>query len=78
MIEANSPVFTQKLNNVRNQTIVVSFANFIQVLIRKSDKSHQRRNYNLLTTQIGNILNDSIGVNGKFYVMSLEVFNVFR
>jgi hypothetical protein len=63
MVKTDRPVLTQKLNNVRYQTIIVSLANFIEIFIGQPNKCHQGRHHNLLTTQIGDIFDDSIGIN---------------
>lgn len=77
MVQANSPILTQKLNNVRDQSVVISFADFVQVFIGQPDERHEWRHHNLLTTKIRDILDHSIGINREFNVMPFEILNVF-
>lgn len=63
MVEANCPIFTQKFNNIRDESVVIPFTNFVQIFVRKPNERHQRWDYYLLTSKIRNILNHAIWIN---------------
>ena len=77
VIKANGPVLTEEFNNVRDQAIVITLAYFVQILDWQADKWHKRGDYYLLASKIGNILNQAIGIDWKFDVVSFEVFDCF-
>ena len=78
VVETDRPVLAQKLDNIRNEAIVISLANFVEVFDRQANERHKRRDNNLLTTKIGHVLNDAIGVNRKFDVVTFVLFYVVR
>lgn len=63
MIQANRPVLAQELDDVRNQPVIIPFANLIEILVGKPDEGHKRRDDYLLTAEIRNILDDAVGVD---------------
>ena len=77
MVKTDRPVLTQKFNNVRYQTIIVSLADFVKILNRETDEGHQGRDYYLLTAQIWHILNDAVGIDWKLDIVSFEIFDSF-
>ena len=78
MVEANRPVFTQKLDDIRNEAIVISLAYFVEIFNRQANERHKWGDNNLLTTKIRHILYDTIGINRKFDVVTFVIFDVVR
>ncbi len=77
MIKSYSPVLTQELSNIRNQSCIISLGDFIQILNTQSNKRIQRWHDNLLTTQVRDSLNNAIRINTKFYIVSFEIVDIF-
>lgn len=78
MVEADSPVFAQKLDDIRNETIVISLAYFVEIFDWQANEGHKWGDNNLLTAKVRNVLDDAIGINRKFDVVTFVIFDVVR
>jgi len=77
MIKSYGPVLAQELSNIRNQSCIVSFGYFIQILNTQSNKRIQRWYDNLLTTQVRDSFNNPIRINTELDIMSFEIVDIF-
>lgn len=63
VVEANSPILAQKLNDVWDQSVIVPFAYFVQVIVGKANEGHKGWDNNLLAAEVGDVLDHPVRVD---------------
>lgn len=76
VVEADRPVLTEELHDVRDKAVVVPLADVVEVLIGKADEAGKRRHCYVFAAEIADILDDSVRIDGELDVVSLEVLDI--
>ena len=73
VVEGYCPVFGQELGDVGDEETGVALFELVQILLVDSDELNEGLQLNLLGSEVGDVFDDSVGVDGEVQVVALSL-----